>query len=62
MVWIKNVLAKYRHTYVAAGGAAPTGTDNSLPLEGAGLPISVDVASDVYIMATGRDGEVTVAL
>jgi len=61
-VWILKPNAVYHQTYVATGAAAPTGMTNACPMPEPGLPISVDVSSDVYIYAGGYAGEVAVAL
>ena len=61
-VWILNNRAVYSHYYVATGGAAPTDMSEAAVLPEPGLPISVDVASDIYVYAAGVAGEVLVAL
>lgn len=61
-IWIVEPRAVYSHYYVATGGAAPTDMTLASPLPEPGLPISVDVASDVYVYAGGVDGRVLVAL
>jgi hypothetical protein len=61
-VWIVENRPVYMHYYVATGGAAPTDTTLGSPMPEPGLPISVDVASDIYIRAGGYDGRVLVSL
>jgi len=61
-VWIMEPGAKYAHTYVATGAAAPLATVDGAPMPEPGLPISVDVAADIYVKALGRAGKVSVAV
>jgi hypothetical protein len=61
-VWIIDMTANYFQTYVLTGAAKPTGQTRAQPLPKPGLPISADVAVDVYVMALGNDGEVSVSL
>lgn len=61
-VWIVNTRAVYSHYYVATGGAAPTDLSEAAILPEPGLPISTDVASDIYVYAAGVAGEVLVSL